>query len=359
MSRSPASFASRIAPLVLTVLFARATLGLADEVTVKGTVLRGNVVAMSPAGVTLRTEYGTGDVLIPWADVTAISTDAELYVLHGDEGETNGRVLGYQDGVLLVGQDTATAQRIDVSTIVDVDTPEEVAHWYERFRNRWRYWTATLDAGMTYQDTTTDEFDFALQARIERRKKPTRLLSTMSFIYGTDRAKGESARTTDNEIRGLVKGEYDIASSRFFGYSAHDAEYDEIDKISLRYVGKLGPGYRLVQTETFELQVESGLGYNYERFFGGQSNEFGLIPFGAEGRWKLPYGALFLFKADYLPSLKDWGNDYLIRGDASVALPLTEYLAVKASVLNTYDETPAAGTERNETRFLLSLSWRF
>ena len=331
----------------------------ADEITVKGTVLRGTIVNMSADGATIRTEYGSGDVTVPWDDIEAISTDSELYVLHGDEGENNGQVLGYEDGVVLIGQDAATAARIDVSTIVDVDTPEDVAHWYERLRNRWRYWNAQLGVGMQYQDTTTDELDFTLFTRIERKKAPTRLLMTGNFIYGTDRDKGESSRTSDNELRGLLKGEYDIASSRFFGYTSHDAEYDEIDKISIRYIGKVGPGYRLFQTENFDMQVESGIGYNYERFFGGKDNEFGTIPFGTEGQWRMPYGMILDFSADYLPSLKDWGNDYLIRAQGGLAVPLTEYLAIRTSVLNTYDNTPAAGTEKNETRFILSLTWRF
>ena len=352
-------FCFRIVPFVLHVLVAASTLGLADEVTVKGTVLRGIVVSLTPTGVSLRTEYGTGDILIPWDDVEALSTDGEFFVLHGDKGEANGRIVGYQDGAVLVGQDTASASRVDVSTIVDVDTPEEVAHWYERIRNRWRYWSATADAGFSFKDATTDELDLKLGLMIERKKAPTRYLATMNVLYGKDRNKGESSRTTDNEIRGLVKGEYDIASSRVFGYTSHDGEYDEIDKLSLRYVGKIGPGYRLFQTDTFEMQVETGIGYNYERFFGGKDNEFGLIPFGAEGTWKLPLGALFLFRTDYLPSLKDWAGDYIIRGEASIALPLTEYLAIKTGIVNTYDNTPAANTDKNEVKTILALQWRF
>ena len=351
--------AFRVLPFVLTLLVAASTLGLADEVTVKGTVLRGIVVNMTPAGVSLRTEYGTGDILIPWDDVVAFSTEGELFVLYGDEGEANGRIVGYQDGAVLVGQDTATAARVDVSTIVDVDTPDEVAHWYERLRNRWRYWNATVDAGFTFKDATTDELDLNLGLMVERKKTPTRLLATASLVYGKDRSKGESSRTTDNEVRGLLKGEYDIATSRFFGYTSHDGEYDEIDKLSLRYVGKIGPGYRLFQTDTFEMQVETGIGYNYERFFGGKDNEFGLVPFGAEGTWKLPLGAVFLFRTDYLPSLKDWGGDYIIRGEASIALALTRYLAIKAGVVDTYDNTPATDTDKNEVKTVLALQWRF
>ncbi len=357
MPRNPSRF--RFVTIVLTLVVAACAPGLADEVTVKGTVLRGTVVDLSPVGVSLRTDYGTGDVLIPWADITAIRTDNALHILHGDRGDANGMIVGYQDGSLLVGPDAATATRIDPGTIVDVDTPAEVAHWYERLRNRWRYWTASVDAGMTFQDKTKDEFDLFVRAAVERKRAPTKLVGNVSFLYGTDRNQGESSEKSDNEIRSLLKGEYDIADSRLFFYTAHDGEYDEIDNLSLRYVGKIGPGYRLFQTETFDMQVESGIGYQYERFFGGEDNEFGLVPFGAEGTWRLPAGALFTFRADYLPSLKDWVDDYLIRGEAAIAVPLTRYLSLKFAALDTYDSTPAMGTERNESRLLLALSWRF
>ena len=116
---------SRLVAFVFTMMAAAAALGRADEVTVKGTVLRGTVVDLSPAGVTLRTEYGTGDVLIPWADVAAMTTGKELYILYGDHGATEGRILSYENGFLLVGEDAGAVTRIDPATIVDVDTPED------------------------------------------------------------------------------------------------------------------------------------------------------------------------------------------------------------------------------------------
>ncbi len=55
----------------------------ADEVTSKGTVLRGKVLSFSSASVEFETEYGAGTLSIPWENIEAIKTDNPFQVLHG------------------------------------------------------------------------------------------------------------------------------------------------------------------------------------------------------------------------------------------------------------------------------------
>jgi len=332
---------------------------LADEVTVKGTVLKGTVVGITAAGVEFETDYGTGTLTIPFEQIESIKTDKPLDVIHGDRGETVGTVLGIEDGKLVIGDDLASAERIDVKTIVRIDRSEETERSLaKRLRHRWRYWSAAVDAGVTFSESTTDELDVLLGWRIERRRKPTRFLAEGSWIFGLDRPEGREEEKTDNELKGRLKGEYDL-SDRIFLWTAHDFEYDEIDRLSLRYVGRGGPGYRIFDTTDYKLQVESGLGYIHERFFGGDVDRFVAIVFGAEGSVKLFFGWFLQGRVDYLPDVGDWTDNYLIRGALDLSVPLTAHLALKWSLSDTYDSTPAPDIERNELRTVLSVIWRF
>ncbi|HSF04690.1 MAG TPA: DUF481 domain-containing protein [Methylomirabilota bacterium] len=332
---------------------------LADEVAVKGTILRGTVVGISAGGVELKTDYGSGTLTIPFDQIESIKTDRPRHVFHGDQGEAVGRVLGVEDGKLIVGEDLASAARVDVKTIVVVDTAEEVeGSLAKRLRYQWRYWSGAIDAGLSFSESTVDELDITMGMRIERRKKPTRFLAQGSWLFGRDRPEGEESRKTDNELRGLLRGEYDL-SDRMFLWTSHDFEYDEIDQLSLRYVGKGGPGYRIFDTPDYKLQVETGVGYIHERFFGGDSDEFVAIAFGVEGSATLFFGWLLRGRFDYLPDLSDWANNYLLRGELSLSAPLTAYLSFKWSVVDTYDNTPAPDVERNELKILLTLGARF
>jgi hypothetical protein len=328
------------------------SMALADEVTVKGTVLRGTIVGIGRGGVELETEYGSGKLTIPIDQIEAITTDTAIHVIHGDRGGAIGRVLGVQDGLLIVGEDLTSAERIDVKTIVRIHRHEGVED------ERWRDWSSALDVGIALSESTVDEIDITLGFRIERRRRPTRFLAQGSWLFGRDRAEGEEARKTDNELRGLLKGEYDL-SDRIFLWTTHDFEYDEIDQLSLRYAGRGGPGYRIFDTTDYKLQVETGLGYVYERFFGDESDAFVAMAFGAEGSARVFSGWLLHGRVEYLPDVGDWADNYLIRGEVSLSAPLTTHLAFKWSVVDTYDNTPAPDIERNELTTLATLTWRF
>src|SRR5512135_2393957 len=98
--------------IVLIVFIGQASAAIADEVTSKGTVLRGKVSALSSAGVTFAPEYGAGTLTIKWADIEDIKTDGPFQVLHGDDQEVDAPLQGFSGGKLQAG-----AQAIDVTTI--------------------------------------------------------------------------------------------------------------------------------------------------------------------------------------------------------------------------------------------------
>ena len=148
-------------------------------------------------------------------------------------------------------------------------------------------------------------------------------------------------------------------SERLFFYASNDFEHDEIDRLNLRWVSKPGPGYRLLETDTATIQVETGVSYVYERFFGGDVEETAGVPFGAEVSLKLPSDMRVTARADYLPSLEDWTGDYLIRAEGAFQVPISKYLAFKVSVFNTYDEAPDEDVERNTFNTMLSRAWTF
>ena len=64
-------------------------------------------------------------------------------------------------------------------------------------------------------------------------------------------------------------------------------------------------------------------------------------------------------RADYLPSVSDWTNDYLFRAETALTMPITKLLSFKASLLEQYDSTPDEGTDRNEVKLLFGLSLVF
>jgi hypothetical protein len=45
--------------------------------------------------------------------------------------------------------------------------------------------------------------------------------------------------------------------------------------------------------------------------------------------------------------VQDWTRDYLLRTEASLLVPMVDFVKLKLSAADQYDSTPAEGAERN------------
>jgi hypothetical protein len=353
--------AARRAAIALAVLLGCTATATADEVTSKGTVLHGKVTGLSSSGITFQPEYGEGELTIEWANVEDIKTDVPVQVLYGEEQESDAPLQGLSDGKLLVGSSAATATRIDLATIYSgLPLGAGGPTFGDRMRSYWRYWDGSFDVGFNLQQATTDTTGFLLAFNTQRSKDPTRLILSASYRYGTQKEKDQDRTRTQDQLLGLVRGEYDFAP-RIYGYASGDATYDGIQALSLRAVPKVGAGYvfwqeKLDQKRRNFLQADVGPSWVYEKYFGGSTNDYFAIAFGAQAGYYLPYDAKFDWRLDYLPAVDNFTSDYLLRTEAGLSVPLVGPIDAKFSLLDEYDSTPAPDTDRNSLFLTLGLS---
>lgn len=117
--------------------------------------------------------------------------------------------------------------------------------------------------------------------------------------------------------------------------------------MSIRSVPRGGLGYKLYHSKTAGLQFEGGAGYTCQRYFGGRTDNYATAVFGVEAFRALSRDARATLRTDYLPAFGDWADDYLIRTEAALLVPFWDPFALKFSLLNDYDSTPAAGNRYN------------
>jgi hypothetical protein len=349
-----ASDASRALRLSLATLCLLAAVSVqADEIVVDGKPMSGKVVKVTPKGLDVKTDYGKGNVLVPYDKVTSLRTDEPFTLIVSDEDEIVGNLVGVKDGNLLVGADAASARAVPVDSLHDSVTQKEFEEsQFLRLRSTLRYWNARYDLAFSGTDATRDTLSLTTGFEVERRKRPTRFLTTGSYRFGTLHDKDNDPRhqKTENELLGMVRGEYDV-TPRIYGFAATSAEYDQIESLSLRLTPKAGPGYRIFNIETESEKrlwsVDVGGAWVYERFFGGSTNSYASIAFGTEGAFSLPWGSLFTFRGSYLPAIDDWANNYLLRGEANLLFPMTSWLSFRTGVLDTYTSQPADDADHN------------
>jgi hypothetical protein len=340
---------------------------VADEVTVKGHILTGTITGVSDQEIAdetvrcidLASDCGKGKISIPVRDIEQLSAEGTFHVLYGDDEEAVGRLIGIEDGKLLVESAPGTVERVDASGIYLLMSAKDYdSSSLASLRSRYRFWKANFDLGFAATRATTDTTSFGLGLAANRRKAPTRFTLGLGYRYGTEKRPGESSTTVEDEIRGALKGEFDL-TPKWFLYAAGDATYDAIQRLSIRGVPQLGVGYRFYETKKGHFQVQAGGAWIYERYFGGDDQDYFSVAFGSELAQMLPYGAEFLWTTGYFPAVADWMNDYLFRTEASLAAPILDFVSARASLLDEYDNTPAEGTDRNKLAVLIGLSLVF
>jgi putative salt-induced outer membrane protein YdiY len=331
----------------------------AAEVFTKDQGLEGSVAGITAEGVEFQTIYGKGVILIQWSDIEMIRSENEFLVLYGEAEEAIGRIWGLDNGQLMVGQSRATAIRIPVDRIyrsLRRDRYEESR--LEWLRARYRYWTANFDLAFAYTDATTDTTSFSTALELQRKQKPVDLFFGAYYFFGSTKKSGGNRVTNENRLLGRTRLDHDI-TERSFLFGQVTAEYDEIQSLSLRADPVVGVGYRFVAREKLSISGRTGPGYVYQRYFGGDTENYFTILFGGKLEAELPSGSKFRWSAEYLPAVSDWKDNYIIRTFADLTMPIIGRLDFKIAVFDTYNNQPASDTERNSFTTTAGLSFRF
>ena len=321
--------------------------------------LQGSVVGVTVEGVEFETIFGKGAIVIPWVDVQGIRSDKEFLILFAEADTAVGRIWGLKDSRLLVGESYETVTRIPVEQILRSITRDQYdTSRLDRLRVRYRHWNANFDLAFGFTDATTNTTSLSSALELRRQKKPLDFFFRAYYFFSSSKESGESRVTDENRLLGRARLDRDL-SDRTFAFGQITAEYDEIQNLSLRTDPVVGVGYRFADREKLMISGRSGPGYVYQRYFGGDVEDYITILFGGDLEAELPYGSKFRLGAEYLPEISDWQGNYLIRTFAGWTMPIIGWLDFKIAVFDTYNNRPPDDTDRNTFTTTAGLSFRF
>jgi hypothetical protein len=330
-----------------------------DEVTVKGTTLKGRVMSLETGGIRFETIYGEGEILIRYEDIEQIQTQREYRIYYSDNQIIQGRLVGKEGESLLVGADTQNALRLNSGVIVR-GIPE-VTHersWIARLRTQYPWWKASLDAGWEFETTAVDKTKIFLGFNAERRKSPTRLVGDLRYALETQRTATTPKTTTKDELSGFLLGEYDLSRKWFlFAYPA--AEWDRPRGIKVRAYPGVGLGFRFVETEKALLQLQLGPGYVYEEFTDLGSNDYWAAFIGLEARYAFRSYFNTRLHMLWMPDIQDVNKNWLYRGELEFAVPITQLISMKLRFTQVNDNNPSPDVGNNKLTSTLLLSLGF
>jgi putative salt-induced outer membrane protein YdiY len=330
-----------------------------DEVTARGTTLKGRVLDLEANGIHFRTIYGKGEIFIRYEEIEHITTQGEIYIYHSDGRKIKGRLVGKEGESLLVGTESETAFRLNHGSIVrGVPAAAYERSWIDRLRTEYPWWKISLDAGWEFERTAVDKNNIFLGFNAERRKSPTRFIADFRYAFETQKTTSEPKSTTTNEMRAFLRGEYDFTPPWFLFFEPA-AEWDRPRGIDIRAYPGAGLGYRFVETKTALLQLLLGPGYVYEEFTDLGSNEYAAVYFGLDARYAFRSYFITLLRLQYMPGIQDIDENWLFRAELEFSIPITQVLAMKLRFTQVNDNNPSPDVGNNKFTSNLLLSFGF
>ncbi len=177
-----------------------------------------------------------------------------------------------------------------------------------------------------------------------------------SWRLGVDGQYGEVGPSKTNEQVKAFAGYRHTISGRTYGLMDVTLSYDDIADIDYRLIVSPGLGYYLLKDAAQTLGLELGPSYIKEEV-GGVEDDYIAVRIAERYDRKLSDTAKCWQAVEYLPSVDDFQDDYLLNVEVGVEAQINATASIRLVVKDAYDSTPAPGREKNDLTVLAALAY--
>ncbi|MEP7351628.1 MAG: DUF481 domain-containing protein [Acidobacteriota bacterium] len=327
----------------------------ADVVVMKnGDRVTGTVVKKDGANLTVKTA-NFGEVTLPWADITNITTDMQVTVELAGGQQIQGP-LSTANGQINVGGRT-----LGLGDVVAVrDYASQVAY-QSRLKPGWgQLWagTGSLSWAGTSGNAKTNTFAVGMSAVRATNSDQT------SIYFNAVKASakiGAADTNTAQAVRGGWSYNRNLTPKLFFtGFN--DWEYDKFQALDLRAVFGGGLGYKLLNTEHTKVNVVAGGDFNHAKFDPAPLAKFtrndAEIYWGGDLDHHLGARSALTAKFRMFNNLSSEGG-YRMNFDAGYSTQLFKWLSWNVAFSDRYLSIPAPGRKANDVLYTTGIGVSF
>jgi putative salt-induced outer membrane protein YdiY len=216
-------------------------------------------------------------------------------------------------------------------------------------------WLIDLSAGYALSRGNSDTSDFLARAAVIKKFEETwQLIAKGEYAWGEvkDQDTGEYDKTADRGLLSAQANLFVIESGFLYGRS--EISYDKIKKLDRRLDNGIGVGYELYRAEETYTSVEAGVAYIDSKYEDNQRDHGVHLRLAQSGSLVINERVTLIESVEYKPKFEDF-DDYLINAEAALRVDLFSQIYFMLSVTDRYDNTPAAGTKRNDLSVISSL----
>ena len=321
----------------------------ADEVIfLNGDRLTGKIVSAAGGKLVLKTD-AAGEITIDLAKVRTFSSDDPVRVRVGEKVQLDSKIApGPAAGEVQAQMTPATPpQPLPIKDIVAINPPPPE-------------WKGSLALNGLFTSGNSETTQIGFTTRLGKRWEDDRLTLGADYTYGRqeDQKTGEESTTTDY---GMAFAKYDhFFTKKLYVYGLVKLEHDGVADLEFRFSPSVGVGYQWFESPTFNFLTEAGIGWVYEKYENGKSNDFIAARLAYAVDWSPLPGRLKLYHTlEYLPSLEDFTEDYLLNIVAGLRATVYKGFFADFRVEWSHDNTPAPGRKKDDTRLIVGVGWEF
>lgn len=316
-----------------------------DKITLSnGNVITGQIKAMADGKVTINSPL-LGDVVVPMSSISDMTTATQVALKTKSDELYNRRVLGMEAGKMKLEGDT----NLPLDSLAMINPPAKPEP----------NWTGSVKLNAFYSEGNTDRRSVGLLFDASRRSDADRISVDAQWDYSEDKDQATRDWTLNQRRAGggikydyfLSKRAYFLATSRVLG--------DTLANLDLRYTAGVGIGYTWVENSETTFLTEVGASYFNESYRNADPDTDYLA---IRAAYKLTHQftatTRLVHGVEAFPSTED-ASDLYLRSTTEVTTSLTESMLAALTHILDYDNTPATGAERVDSRFLLSIGWSF
>lgn len=215
-------------------------------------------------------------------------------------------------------------------------------------------WTGSVNLGANFTSGNSDVTTINANADAERKTDEDRWSGN---VFHNMSEQGDPGMTTQ-ENSGLVV-QYDrFVSERMYWLASADYYTDDVATLDSRTKAGVGLGYQFKDTKEFAFRGEAGIEWVNEDFAGGAPEDYYALKLGSVLGWQINERVRLANDSEFLPSIEG-DDDMTARSDTRLNINLSEKMQATIQYVLNWDNTPAAGIERADHRFVVTLGWLF
>jgi len=291
-----------------------------------------------------------GTLTVDISNVETFSTDAPAKVHLSDGTVLNQQIIKASQGKFGIEAGPALkAQMFDMTAVSSINPPPKPK----------AKWTGNISAGLTSTHGNTQTESVNASVNLSKRTEKDRTQLSADYARGEQTDPDTKVETkTEDWWRARAKYDY-FFTKKFFGYLDGRYEKDSIAQLDRRMIIGAGGGYQWIESDALNFSTEAGLASLYEKFDNQtESNTELSAQLGYHFDKKLVDNIKFINDLTYYPSTEKL-SDYFLTTTAEIRAGISENMFTNFKVIFDYDSTPAEGSGKTDTKYLLGVGWNF